>query len=115
MTTYFVTRHPGALEWAAVEGVIVDRVLAHFDPECTQPGDVVLGTLPINLAARVCARGGRYLHLSVEVPPEWRGRGLHLWVGQRRTGAGQCLRRGRSQSDGRGVAPGQPRSVAGSV
>ncbi len=76
MTTYFVTRHPGALEWAAVEGVIVDRVLAHFDPECTQPGDVVLGTLPINLAARVCARGGRYLHLSVEVPPEWRGREL---------------------------------------
>ena len=76
MTTYFVTRHPGALEWAAGEGVIVDRVLAHFDPECIQPGDVVLGTLPINLAARVCARGGRYLHLSLEIPPEWRGREL---------------------------------------
>ena len=76
MTTYFVTRHPGALDWAAGEGVIVDRVLAHFDPECIQPGDVVLGTLPINLAARVCARGGRYLHLSVEVSPEWRGREL---------------------------------------
>jgi len=25
MTTYFVTRHPGALEWAAGEGVVVDR------------------------------------------------------------------------------------------
>lgn len=76
MTTYFVTRHPGALEWAAGEGVIVDQVMAHFDPECIQPGDVVLGTLPINLVARVCARGGHYLHLSVEAPPEWRGREL---------------------------------------
>ena len=76
MTTYFVSRHPGALEWAVGDGITVDQVLTHFDPECTQPGDVVLGTLPIHLAARVCVRGGRYLHLSLEIPPEWRGREL---------------------------------------
>ena len=76
MTTLFVTRHPGALDWAAGESVAVDAVVAHFDPDTIQPGDVVIGTLPIHLAARVCQRGGRYLHLSLELPPEQRGREL---------------------------------------
>lgn len=76
MTTLFVSRHPGALDWAAGEGLVVDRVVAHLDPAILQPGDVVIGTLPIHLAARVCARGGRYLHLSLELPPDWRGREL---------------------------------------
>ena len=76
MTTYFVTRHPGALDWAAEEGLAVDVMLAHLDPETIQPGDTVIGTLPIHLAAQICQRGGRYLHLSLEVPPEQRGREL---------------------------------------
>ena len=76
MTTFFVSRHPGALDWAAGEGVAVDQAIAHLDPEIIQPGDVVIGTLPIHLAARVCERGGRYLHLSLELPPEQRGREL---------------------------------------
>ena len=76
MTTLFVSRHPGALDWAAGEGLAVDRVVAHLDVETVQPGDVVIGTLPIHLAARVCERGGRYLHLSLELPPDWRGREL---------------------------------------
>jgi len=76
MTTLFISRHPGALEWAAEEGIIVDAAIAHLDPDTVQPGDVVIGTLPIHLAARVCQRGGRYLHLSLELPPEWRGREL---------------------------------------
>ncbi|MER2527613.1 MAG: CRISPR-associated protein Csx16 [Candidatus Competibacter denitrificans] len=76
MTTYFISRHPGAREWAAEEGIVVDRQIAHLDTETIQPGDVVIGTLPVNLAARVCQRGGRYLHLSLELPPDWRGREL---------------------------------------
>lgn len=76
MTTFFVSRHPGALDWAAEEGVTVDVLLAHLDPQTIQPGDVVIGTLPIHLAARVCERGGRYLHLSLELPADWRGQEL---------------------------------------
>lgn len=76
MTAYFVTRHPGALDWAAGEGLAVDVMLTHLDPETIQPGDTVIGTLPIHLAAQVCQRGGRYLHLSLEIPPEQRGREL---------------------------------------
>ena len=49
MTTLFVTRHPG---------------------------DVVIGTLPVHIVAEICARGGRYLHLTLDVPPQARGREL---------------------------------------
>ncbi len=76
MTTFFVSRHPGAQQWAAEEGFATDAVIVHLDLDGIQPGDVVIGTLPIHLAARVCQRGGRYLHLSLEVPSEWRGREL---------------------------------------
>ena len=44
--------------------------------EAVRPGDVVMGVLPVSLAAEVCARGARFLHLSVEVPPELRGQEL---------------------------------------
>lgn len=76
MTTWFVTRHPGAVAWAQRRGLAVDRQLAHLDPEQIAPGDTVIGTLPVNLVARVCARGGRYLHLSLDLPAEARGREL---------------------------------------
>ncbi|MCB1715158.1 MAG: CRISPR-associated protein Csx16 [Candidatus Competibacteraceae bacterium] len=73
MTTYFITRHSGACAWAAQQGIEIDQVIDHFEVESVQPGDIVLGTLPVHLAAQVCARGGQYLHLSVEIPPQRRG------------------------------------------
>jgi CRISPR-associated protein Csx16 len=76
MTVYFITRHPGAVAWAHEEGIEVTHLIDHLDVTDIQPGDVVIGTLPVNLAAEVCARGGRYLHLSLELPPELRGREL---------------------------------------
>lgn len=76
MTTWFVTRHPGAIEWAARRGLAVDRCITHLDPETVAPGDTVIGVLPVNLAARVCERGGRYFNLSLDLPPEARGREL---------------------------------------
>lgn len=76
MTTYFVSRHPGAQQWAAEEGFAVDALITHLNLDVIQSGDVVIGTLPIHLAAQVCQRGGRYFNLSLELPPEWRGREL---------------------------------------
>lgn len=76
MTVYFITRHPGAIAWAHEEGIEVTYLIDHLDVANIQSGDLVIGTLPVNLAARVCARGGRYLHLSLELPPDWRGREL---------------------------------------
>lgn len=73
MTTWHVSRHRGALEWLAQRGLQPDKIVPHLDPERVQPGDTVIGTLPVNLAAEVCLRGVRYLHLSLRVPIEWRG------------------------------------------
>lgn len=69
---YFVSRHAGAHEWAARHGFDV-KVVAHFDPEVVSDGDLIIGTLPIHLAARVCERGGRYLHLVLDLTAEDRG------------------------------------------
>lgn len=76
MTTWFVSRHPGALEWAARQGLQIDRFATHLDPAEVRCGDVVVGSLPVNLAAVVCQRGGRYLNLSLSVPAELRGKEL---------------------------------------
>jgi CRISPR-associated protein Csx16 len=76
MTTTLITRHPGAIEWAARQGLQVDRQIAHLEPADIQPGDVVIGTLPVNLAAQVFERGGRFYNLTLDLPPEARGREL---------------------------------------
>ncbi len=50
--------------------------LRPFDAGVVQAGDTVLGTLPVNLIAEVCKRGGRYFHLTLELPAEARGKEL---------------------------------------
>jgi CRISPR-associated protein Csx16 len=76
MTTFFISRHPGAVVWAMRQGLHIDRVLAHLDPSLVQAGDTVAGTLPLPLASDVCACGARYLHLSFDLPWELRGQEL---------------------------------------
>ncbi|NCA70643.1 MAG: CRISPR-associated protein Csx16 [Sphingobacteriia bacterium] len=73
MTTYFVSRHPGARDWAAEEGIAVDAVIDHLDPAIIAPGDILIGSLPVNLAAEVCTRGARYLNLSLDLTAALRG------------------------------------------
>lgn len=77
MSIYFISRHPGAREWAAQEGLVVDQVIEHLDPNIIQPGDILIGSLPVNLAAEVCIRGGRYLNLSLDLPASLRGQELN--------------------------------------
>lgn len=76
MTTWFVSRHPGALHWMRQCGPAFDRHVPHLDIASVQAGDRVIGTLPVNLAAQVCARGASYWHLALELPANARGREL---------------------------------------
>lgn len=76
MTTWFVTRHRGAAEWAARKGLQIDRHVTHLDPDTVGPGVTVIGILPVHLVARLCMRGSGYLHLSLDLPTTARGREL---------------------------------------
>lgn len=76
MSIYFVSRHAGARDWARQRNITVDRQVTHLDPAQLSDGDVVIGTLPAHLAAEVCARGARYLHLTLNLPSELRGQEL---------------------------------------
>ena len=50
--------------------------MTHLDPLIIGPGDTVVGTLPVHLAAEVCERGACYLHLVIPMTPSDRGREL---------------------------------------
>lgn len=75
MTVWFVSRHPGAVEWArrrGLEAVATD----HLDPAKVGFRDVVIGTLPVGLVAEVQHRGASFYILELNLPAEARGREL---------------------------------------
>ncbi len=76
MTTYFVSRHGGAIAWARRQALAVDVWVDHLDTSQLVPGDSVIGTLPIHLVADACGRGAAYLHLQFDLSAEQRGREL---------------------------------------
>ena len=73
MTSWFVSRHPGAVEWVKRLELAVDRFVPHLDPAEVRPGDRVYGTLPVELAAEVCRRGGRFFALRLSLSAGQRG------------------------------------------
>ena len=51
MTTYFISRHSGAIKSAAHQHMPVDQCMAHLDPAIVRAGEIVVGSLPVNLVA----------------------------------------------------------------
>ena len=78
MTSWFISRHPGAVEWAKNHQVSFDKQIKHLDIDKIQKGDTVIGTLPVNIAAEVCERGAHYMHLCLKLPAHMRGRELGI-------------------------------------
>jgi CRISPR-associated protein Csx16 len=76
MSTFFISRHPGAQQWAARQRLAVDHWVTHLNPAEVSADDTVIGTLPVNLAAEICARGARYVHLCLRLPAQARGQEL---------------------------------------
>ena len=68
MTTWFISRHEGAIEWVKQQNIQIDRFESHLNTSL-----VVIGTLPIHLAAEICQKGAKFYFLSVNVSREQRG------------------------------------------
>ncbi len=73
MTTYLITRHSGAVDWAARHGISVDRTMSHLRIEDIRSGDVVIGILPVHLACEICTKPARYIQIAMDLPEECRG------------------------------------------
>lgn len=105
MKIWFVTRHPGAVDWARQQRIINDfgnvEVVAEIQPEMVQLGDTVIGSLPVSLAAQLGNRGARYLHIAMNVPIEARGK--ELTAEDMQAFGAQCLQYTVIESDSQGV------------
>ncbi len=75
---FLVSRHPAAVQWLHQNGYQQAEVVEHIDPTTLQPGDTVVGTLPIHLAAKVCAAGAKMFFLEMNVSHELRGQELSV-------------------------------------
>lgn len=71
---YFISRHPGAIEWMKRQSNWqVDYFLPHLTVNNIRKGDVVLGTLPLHLAAEVCQREAAFYFLQLPQEESFRG------------------------------------------
>ena len=73
MAIWFISRHEGAIEWMQQQSISVDHWATHLDLEAIQPGDIVIGILPIAIAAEVIALGARYFALILPQRASERG------------------------------------------
>jgi CRISPR-associated protein Csx16 len=73
MLTYFVSRHPGAVEWARRRKLSVSQFVQHLEIQCIKPGDCVIGNLPLHTVSKLCEMRAVYFHLSFDMPAALRG------------------------------------------
>jgi CRISPR-associated protein Csx16 len=73
MSVILVSRHAGAVEWAGQEGLTPDKIADHLEMSGVRAGDTIIGTLPIQIVARLNALGARYMHIVVDLPADRRG------------------------------------------
>lgn len=65
MADYFVSRHLGAIEFAARQ-VPAATVVNSLEDISLKPGDRVFGILPVDLIANVCEAGATFFALVFE-------------------------------------------------
>lgn len=77
MTCWFVTRHKGAQHWIQQNTQIqVDSFVEHIQLKDIHAGDVVIGILPMDMVAQLCAKGVRFLNLVMDLREQDRGQEL---------------------------------------
>jgi CRISPR-associated protein Csx16 len=73
VTTYLITRHAGAVAWLRRQGIDFKEV-SHLDgATAIEPGDRVIGPLPLSRIANIVAAGVRYEAIEMDLPEGARG------------------------------------------
>ena len=71
MTTFIITKHVGAVQWAKNKGIEHDIYLEDLNLiHELKAGDVVVGTLPIHVVYELNQRDINYLHIALDIPAE---------------------------------------------
>lgn len=73
MAVWFISRHQGAIDWVKQQSIHIDHFVSHLDTQAINANDIVIGTLPVNLAAQVCQQGARFYFLSANLTADQRG------------------------------------------
>ncbi len=76
MAVYFVSRHFGAIAWMKKQNIHVDHWIEHLDILALQRGDIVIGVLPVHIAAQLSEMGVAFYALSIEQSLATRGQEL---------------------------------------
>jgi CRISPR-associated protein Csx16 len=74
---WLVSRHPGAIEWVKSQESSIDHEVTHLSVEAyPKSGDIVIGSLPVHVIAKLNEQGIRFFHIQVNIPAELRGQEL---------------------------------------
>jgi CRISPR-associated protein Csx16 len=73
MTTYLVTRHKGAIDWARRQQLAFQHLTHLDDAAVIEAGDRVIGPMPLGKIADVIVRGARYFAIDMNMPEGARG------------------------------------------
>ena len=74
---WLVSRHPGAIEWIKSQESSIDHEVTHLSVESyPKSGDIVIGSLPVHIIAKLNQQGIRFFHVQVNIPSELRGQEL---------------------------------------
>ena len=74
MKVWFVSRHQGAIEWMKAQlNWSIDYWVEHLDVDLINPGDIVIGVLPLPLISDLCAKDAVFYALVMNQSQEQRG------------------------------------------
>jgi len=85
MKILIITRHEATVEWIKKTihpfiGVTIDEIVvtAHYTPGMEDGFNYVIGILPVNLIAALCAKEIHYYQVVMDISVEFRGKELTI-------------------------------------
>ena len=72
--TWFVSRHQSSINWMKSQSTPVDNYVTHIDDSTgIHPGDIVIGSLPVSIVAKLNQNKIRFISFTLDIPEDLRG------------------------------------------